>query len=245
VLGGRRENNAGEFGQTFGPVPSKRVPEFIDRLTERYLAEREPNERFPDFIQRIGKKGVKPLLDELGQVPPRSIDRSLYSDWRDPREFTISDIGIGECAGAVVSTTEFDLQGAEQMHFEAQVHLDEGDYRKADDTAFAAMVLAAKGLVYHENQDVANRPDAIVAEFRTRFHDSGRFFDGTAPTRFAEYLFRRHEDHSRVYSVEAARRVLEETQLFVEAAYGCYARMTEKPASAAADDSASAVAENV
>jgi sulfite reductase (ferredoxin) len=234
VLGARRDHNAREFGQTFGPVPSKRVPEFIDRLTEQFLAERQAGESFPDYIQRIGKKGVKPLLDELGQVPPRSIDRTLYSDWRDPREFTISDIGVGECAGAVVSTTEFDLQAAEQMHYEAQVYLDEGDFRKADDTAFAAMVLAAKGLVYHENQDVPIQPDTIVAEFRVRYHDSGRFHDPKAPTKFAEYLFRRHEDRDRAYSVEAARRVLEETQHFVEAAYACYARITEKQVNAAA-----------
>ncbi|MCC6203176.1 MAG: nitrite/sulfite reductase [Gammaproteobacteria bacterium] len=243
VLGARRDHNAREFGQTFGPVPSKRVPEFIDRLTEQFLAERQGDESFPDYIQRIGKKGVKPLLDELGQVPPRSIDRTLYSDWRDPREFNISDIGIGECAGAVVSTTEFDLQAAEQMHYEAQVHLDEGDFRKADDTAYAAMVLAAKGLVYHENQDVPIQPDTIVAEFRVRYHDSGRFHDPKAPTKFAEYLFRRHDDRDRTYSVEAARRVLEETQHFVEAAYSCYARITERPANAATE-TAPAATEN-
>ena len=246
VLGAHRENNAREFGQTFGPVPSKRIPEFIDRLTGFYLAERKPDERFPDFIQRLGKKGIKPLLDEFGQVPPRAVDRTLYSDWRDPREFSLSDIGTGECAGAVVSTTEFDLQAAEQLHFEAQVHLDEGDYRKADDTAYAAMVLAAKGLVYHENQDVPDRPDAIVAEFRLRFHDTGRFNAKNSPTRFAEYLFRRHEDHARSYSVEAARRVLEETQLFVEAAYACYVRVTNQLPDGPADgQSQSAAPENV
>ncbi len=234
VLGAHRDHNAREFGQTFGPVPSKRIPEFIDRLTNRYLAERNPDESFPDFIQRLGKKGVKPLLDEFGQVPPRAVDRTLYSDWRDPREFSVADIGTGECAGAVVSTTEFDLQAAEQMHYEAQVHLDDGDFRKADDTAYAAMVLAAKGLVYAEDPDVPDNPDAIVAAFRARFHETGRFLAKNAPTRFAEYLFRRHEDKVRNYSVEAARRLLEETQHFVEAAYACYVRMSEQQAENAA-----------
>jgi sulfite reductase (ferredoxin) len=228
VLGARRDHNAREFGQTFGPVPSKRIPEFIDRLAALYLAERRNGEGFTDCIDRLGKKGVKPLLDEFGQVPPRVLDRTLYTDWRDPREFTVSDIGTGECAGEVVSTTEFDLQAAEQLHFEAQVHLDEGDFRKADDTAYAAMVQAAKGLVYHENRDVPDHPDTIVAAFRERFHDSGRFNAPNAPTRFAEYLFRRHEDHERQYSAAAARRLLEETQHFVEAAYACYVRITSK-----------------
>jgi sulfite reductase (ferredoxin) len=228
VLGARRDHNAREFGQTFGPVPSKRIPEFIERLTALYLAQRRDGEDFTDFIERLGKKGVKPLLDEFGQVPPRAVDRSLYTDWRDPREFTVSDIGTGECAGAVVSTTEFDLQAAEQLHFEAQVQLDEGDFRRADDTAYAAMLLAAKGLVFHEYPDVPNNPEAIVAAFRERLYDSGRFNAPNAPTRFAEYLFRRHEDRPRAYSAAATRRLLEETQLFVEAAYACYVRLTSQ-----------------
>ncbi len=234
VMGAHRDHNAREFGQTFGPVPSKRIPDFIERVTGLYLAERRADEGFSDFIQRLGKKGIKPLLDELGRIPPRVLDRTLYTDWRDPREFSVSDIGTGECAGAVISTTEFDLQAAEQLHFEAQVHLDDGDYRKADDTAYAAMVLAAKGLVYSEFPDVRDNPDAVVTAFRERFHDTGRFLAANAPTRFAEYLFRRHEDRERNYSVDAARRLLEETQHFVEAAYACYVRMSEQQAKKAA-----------
>jgi sulfite reductase (ferredoxin) len=244
VLGAQRDHNAREFGQTFGPVPSKRIPEFIDRLTGLYLAERKPDERFPDFIQRLGKKGVKPLLDEFGQVPPRAVDRTLYSDWRDPREFSVSDIGTGECAGAVVSTTEFDLQAAEQMHFEAQVKLDEGDFRNADDMAYAAMMQAAKGLVYSEDPDVANNPDAVVAAFRLRFVNTGRFHAKNAPTRFAEYLFRRYDDKAHIYSVEASRRLLEETQHFVEAAYACYVRMAEERTVSASNEPTTPSLEN-
>jgi hypothetical protein len=81
---------------------------------------------------------------------------------------------------------------------------------------------------------VPDNPDAIVAAFRARFHETGRFLARNAPTRFAEYLFRRHEDKTRNYSVEAARRLLEETQHFVEAAYACYVRMSEQQAESAA-----------
>ncbi|MDZ7735626.1 MAG: hypothetical protein U5P41_05630 [Gammaproteobacteria bacterium] len=56
VLGGQWENNGGSYGITIGAVPSKRVPDFIDEITDRYLKEREGDkEDFQAFIQRIRK----------------------------------------------------------------------------------------------------------------------------------------------------------------------------------------------
>jgi sulfite reductase (ferredoxin) len=95
LLGGQWEENAGSYGLTIGAVPSKRVPDFVERITDKYLKERKSSEHFRDFIQRIGKKELKALVDELAVVPPYEEDRSYYSDWRDPREFTVADIGAG------------------------------------------------------------------------------------------------------------------------------------------------------
>ncbi|KAB7623952.1 nitrite/sulfite reductase [Alkalilimnicola sp. S0819] len=229
VLGARRENNAHEYGQTIGAIPSRRVPEFVDRLTSLYLEQREGEERFPDYIKRLGKKGLKPVLEEFSKVPPKALDRSYYTDWRDAREFNISDIGTGECAGAVISRIDFDLQEAERLHFEGQIALEEHDYRKADETAYAAMLEAAKALVRTQKPDVATDADTLVSEFRTRLYDSGLFQDRFAGGKFAQYLFRRHEDRDRAYREDDARHLLEETQLFIEAAYACQARLDEQP----------------
>ena len=110
----------------------------------------------------------------------------------DPREFGIGDMGVGECAGEVVSLTEFDLAEAESQVFEAQLELEAGEAERADRLAYAAMLQAAKGLVKTEFIDVPDDPDRIVAEFRTRFFDTGIFFDRFAGGKFAQYLFRRH-----------------------------------------------------
>lgn len=232
VLGARREHNAHEYGQTVGAIPAKRVPEFVDRLTARYLAERQPEEGFPDFIQRLGKQGLKPLLDELARVPPRAVDRSLYTDWHDAREFNTSDIGVGECAGTVVARIDFDLQEAERLHFEAQIALEAGDYRKADETAYAAMLEAARALVRTDEPDAAEDPDTTVREFRGRFYDTGLFQDRFVGGNFAQHLFRRHTDTERAFTRDDARHLLEETQLFIEAAYACHGRMLEQPRTA-------------
>lgn len=230
VLGGQWDENAASYGLTIGAIPSKKVPDFIDQLTEKYLNERNSNERFQDYIKRIGKKELKTLVDKLATVPPYELDRSFYSDWGDPREFTISDIGTGECAGEVVSMIDFDLQAAERAYFEAQLFLEDNDYQKADETAYKAMLQAAKGLVRTQFQDITDNPDQIINEFKTRFYDSGLFRDKYAGGKFAEYLFIRHDDKDRNFSKDKARHLLEETQLFIEAAHACNLKMLESSA---------------
>lgn len=234
VLGGQWANNAGSYGLTIGAIPSKRVPDFIDQITKKYLEERNNSERFQDYIQRVGKKELKTLVDKLAPVPPYELDRSYYSDWRDPREFTVSDIGTGECAGEVVSMIDFDLQAAEREYFEAQLHFDKGDYQKADEIAYKAMIQAAKGLVRTKFRDIKDDPDQIIQEFRTRFFDTGIFQNKYAGGTFAQHLFRRHEDRERKFTRDNARHLLEETQLFIEAAHACNLKLIEQQSARAA-----------
>jgi sulfite reductase (ferredoxin) len=235
VLGGRWEENAGSYGLAIGAIPSKRVPEFVTAITDRYIGERRKNEKFLEFIERVGKKDLKKIVDEFAKVPPYAEDRTLYSDWRDPREFTLSDLGVGECAGEVVSRIDFDLQEAERQSFEAQLALDEGQYERADKIAYQAMIEAAHGLVKTQFSDCPNDEDVIVEEFRKRFYDTQLFFDPFAGGRFAQFLFARHETRdTRKYAKESAHHMVEEAQLFIEAAHACHGRMLEQGASGVA-----------
>ena len=231
VLGGQWSENAASYGIAIGVIPSKRVPEFIDAITQKYLAEKAGKETFQAFVARAGKAALKELVDRFSDVPPYELDRSYYSDWRDPREFTLNDIGTGECAGEVVSMIDFDLQAAERLYFESQLHFDEGAYRKADDTAYQAMLQAAKGLLRTQVQYVEDDPDRIVEGFRAKLVETGLFRDQYAGNKFAEYLFDRHADKARQYDQEHARFQLEETQLFIEAAHACNLKLTQQPAS--------------
>jgi sulfite reductase (ferredoxin) len=234
LMGGEWENNGATYGLTIGAVPSKRIPEFIDHVTQRYQAEKQEGERFKEYVTRIGKKALKEMVDAFASVPPYALDRSLYSDWRDPREFTISDITTGECAGEVVPQIEFDLQAAEQRNFEAQILLEQNEFQKADETAYQSMLIAARGLVRTQLWDLPDEPDRIVAEFRTRFYDTQLFQSPDAGQyaggKFALYLLNRHADKNRVAAPDTARHLVEEAQLFIEAAHSCHQRMTEQRA---------------
>ena len=55
---------------TIGAVPSKRIPEVVDRITDHFVHSREQGENFCDFIARIGKKELRSLIENLMKNAP-------------------------------------------------------------------------------------------------------------------------------------------------------------------------------
>ncbi|MGH7931024.1 MAG: nitrite/sulfite reductase, partial [Candidatus Binatia bacterium] len=226
ILGGKFHDNAAEYGVPIAAVPSKRIPEAVSSITEFYLRQRRKEERFQEFVARVGKKAVKDLLEDLTKIPAHEVDRSYYSDWGDPREFTLADMGVGECAGEVVSQAEFTLAASERELFEAQLLLDTGRSQDAVKGAYASMLRAAQGLVKEQNPSISEDENQIIGEFTTRFYDTQLFWDKYAGGKFAEYLFKAKEFNSQGETADADRAVqlLQEAQLFIDAAHECHNR---------------------
>jgi sulfite reductase (ferredoxin) len=191
----------------------------VDAITSRFVAERSAGESFQDYIARLGKKELGAMIAGLKAVPSRDADPSPYTDWGDARAFTMGDLGVGECAGEVISRIDLELSAAESVAFEAQVALEEGDLARADDRAYAAMLAGALALVRTEWPDVPADPDSVVSEFKARFYDTERFFDRFAKGRFARPLFDRHAAPPPVHEPEATRVLVEEAQLFIDAVH--------------------------
>ncbi len=225
VLGGEWENNGSSYGLPVAAIPSKHIPEVVARLTSRFASEGKPGETFKDFAKRIGKAELKNILDDLARPPANPSDHSIFTDWGDPREYSLGDLGVGECAGEVVSSTEFDLAAAEREVFEAQVAWESGEFDKAGKTAYLAMLHAAKALVKIDNPNISDDPDRIVGEFRTRYYDTQKFFDPFAGGKFAHYLFAAHEKAGQPHTSDSSRYLIDEAHLFIEAAHSCYNRL--------------------
>ena len=223
VLGGQWEKNAGSYGLPVLAVPSKNIPKVVSRLTERYVADRNKGETFKDFVTRTGKAQLKNLLEDLSKPPVG--DRSYFSDWGDPREYTLGDMGQGECAGEVVSAVDFGLAAAERELFEAQLAHETGDADRAGKGALLAMLTAAKALVQVEKSNISNDPNEIVAEFRKRYYETQVFFDPFAGGKFANYLFDAQRKAGQAHDSESSRYLMEEAQLFIDAAYSCSNRL--------------------
>jgi sulfite reductase (ferredoxin) len=233
LLGGEWANNAGSYGLAIGAVPSKRIPETVDRITGRYREERLAGETFQAYIKRIGKAECKKMIEEFTAVPTHEQDASFYSDWGDPREFNIGDIGVGECAGEVVFPIDFELVACEREVFEAQLQLDGGNVGKAAAMAYESMLHGAQALLKYKFAIAPEAADKIVDDFRTNFYDTEIFFDPFVRGKFAQDFFRAHEEARLTRTVETAHQLIEEAQLFIEACYSCYARVSAAAAPSA------------
>ena len=226
VLGGQWTENAKSYGLVVGGVPSKSVPEALRLITDTYVKERHDGESFQTFVRRLGKPAVRALLAPLAKPPSYEEAPEFYSDWGDPREYGIGDMGVGECAGEVVPFVEFGLQRAEQELYEAQDLHDAGRPQEAATRAFDSMVTAAKALVRHVGGQVRDDRDEVVAAFRAQLHDTRLFHDKYAKGKFAAYLFATHEAGIyRTADDETAHRLLDEARLFLEASHACYQRL--------------------
>ncbi len=172
VLGGRWRDNGGTYGLAIGAVPSKAIPDTLEAITTRFVAERKDEESFQDWVTRLGKKEIRDMLKPFQTVPAYLENPAFYTDWGDPREFSIGDIGVGECAGEIVSLFSFEIAKAEGQHFEAMIALDDKNHILADKLAYDSMLLAARALIRNQFLDVGDDPDQIVSEFRTRYYDT-------------------------------------------------------------------------
>lgn len=145
-------------------------------------------------------------------------------------------MGVGECAGEVVSQAEFTLAASERELFEAQLLLDSGYAEQAARVAYASMLRAAQGLVKDQNPGISEDESEIVAEFSRRFYDTQLFWDKYAGGKFAEYLFKAREFIAAAQAVDADRAVqlLQEAQLFIDAAHDCHNKTQGRLTSAVA-----------
>jgi sulfite reductase (ferredoxin) len=235
LLGGSLEDNAGNYGLAVGAVPSKRAPETVDRLLEMYTAERDGEESFRSWVNRVGKKAIKERLQDLLAVPSYEEDRSFYVDWHDAREYSIGDIGVGECAGEVVSLTQFSLAIAESKVFDASVLVDEmpageDGIRESARMAFEAMVVAAQGLLKVRNPDIGSDPEVVYRDFEREFIGTQLFFERYIGANEWQYFQGAFQAGGAVRDRDEARRRVEEAQLFIEATHACYARLLQSQA---------------
>ncbi|MEM8641122.1 MAG: nitrite/sulfite reductase [Cyanobacteria bacterium P01_G01_bin.54] len=232
ILGGKWDHNASEYGQSLGVLPSKRIPDVVEFLVDWFMRDRLPQEAFPEFVNRIGKKEIKTQVKPFTQVPAYEVDPSFYVDWADDREYTVGDIGIGECAGEVVTLTDFGVATAESAHFDATLLL-EGEtnsvnIQQAQEKAFESMAKAAQALLKLQNIDISDDPDEIVTDFRTYFYETELFFDPFAKGKFASYFFNAYDNRDVPATLDSAKQLIEEARLFIEAAHECYGRMAQK-----------------
>ena len=197
LTGGTTKNNAASYGLTVGKVAAKNAPAAIAKLTDLYGKEKQGDESFAEFSERLGRIRLKEELTEFTVTTGFDETPDLYEDNRQPWEYKKS-LGVGECAGAVVDQAEFMLEDADRLNFEATLSLDDGLWEDAARKSFEASIKASDGLLSTRGLLLSDQYNT-VGEFRKHFYDAGMFLKP-----FAENFFRAAEEPIEGISADRA-----------------------------------------
>ncbi len=98
MLGGQYDAGQVRMGQRLDVrVPSKRVPEAVERFVRHYQAHRRADETFTAFVERVGADPFENLIPDLS-LPVTFDDAHLneFIDWNQNRVYKL-ERGEGEC----------------------------------------------------------------------------------------------------------------------------------------------------
>jgi sulfite reductase beta subunit-like hemoprotein len=98
-IGGRYDDGEVSFGARLkARLPSKRVPEAVERWLRFYQSERREGEDFRTFAERVGTSEFEALVKDLAMPAEFSLENmNLFIDWTKNVPFQVIR-GEGECA---------------------------------------------------------------------------------------------------------------------------------------------------
>jgi sulfite reductase beta subunit-like hemoprotein/uncharacterized protein (UPF0332 family) len=213
------------FGRIVTKVPSARVGEAIERLCTLFLEEASEGEAFGAFAKRLGRARFKALLADLAVLPSPTQDPGFFREFGKDEAFAVRR-GVGECAGEVVQLSDLLLTRADREADEADQLLEDGaTAEQIVPTAHSAMTQAARALLATEGLTNPSEFDTRE-EFRRRFYESGRIFEGVG-----HYYLATESETSEQVEGDRLRRLVVEAGLFVEEAHTILAKIILAPAS--------------
>ncbi len=97
LVGGRTTEGQAVFGKRLLRVPARRAPEAVKRLMQLYEQQRQADEPFAAFVDRIGLEILQRALADLADVSSAATQPELFVDLGETDPFVL-EAGKGECA---------------------------------------------------------------------------------------------------------------------------------------------------
>lgn len=167
-LGGRVSPEVVRFGQML-PLrfPAKRVPGVVRHLIAMYRTGRQTGESFLAFVDRTGKAAFQQALAPFTRPAEDGTEDDIFHDWGTDGEYSLSEIGQGECAAPTINVVSqhFEDAGYELAH--ARVLLEKQRPFDAVTRTDLALVASAKALLAMEEIEPLSH-DEVLREFEAR-----------------------------------------------------------------------------
>ena len=153
LLGGRITEDTAIFGTSVIKIPAKNAPEAMKTSIKDYKDNKQGEESFGEYFDRMGKAHFRELLDSLRTLPDIEKSPESYIDYGSTQKFSLEDRGQGECAGAVTDMITDRISEAERAQFQGKLSLEKKDIKETGDHARRSVIASARALLVTEGMD--------------------------------------------------------------------------------------------
>ena len=153
LLGGRVSEDKVVFGTSVIKIPAKNAPEAMKSSINDYKNNKQGEETFGEYFDRMGKGHFRELLEPLKNLPDIELSPESYIDYGSTEKFSLEDRGQGECAGAVTDMITDRITEAERAHFQGKLSLEKQSIKDAGDHARRSVIASARALLVTEGMD--------------------------------------------------------------------------------------------
>ena len=222
-LGGGLNSETPALGKSKIKLPAKNIPSAVLELVRLYRTEQEADESFNQFVERFGREAIGEHLAPFSELAPPEERPDLYWDWKeDHKEFSLDEIGPGECSGTVIDMIEYGLRMAGETVEKARQTADRHHYAEASALIKEAILLDARALLYTYGTD-SPHDDQILKEFQQKLVEQGILTE-----RFESFTAELGKWADFGETAETVRPLLEAGTAFVQECQEAYDRMDAK-----------------
>jgi sulfite reductase beta subunit-like hemoprotein len=93
--GGDDDTGILRYGTAIQSIPARLAPEAVRRVLDHYVANRQPNETFRNYVLRHKVETFRVMTNDLAK--PAELYPEMYRDWGDEVSYSLQ-LGRGECA---------------------------------------------------------------------------------------------------------------------------------------------------
>lgn len=164
-LGGQINAETSALGRSKLKIPAKNIPAAVMEIIRLYREERREGEGFNPFIERYGREALCAKLEKFTQIPGPKEAPEYYRDWKDDRDFSLDDLGPGECAGTVIDMIEHHLRSGSQSVEKAAAAFNRGHSEEAIALIKSGVMVTCRALLIPFGIDSPHEEE-ILKEFQ-------------------------------------------------------------------------------
>ena len=162
MMGGRITEDGAVFGTNVIKLPAKNAANAVRRSVEAYKKDKQGDESFVQFFDRVGKSYFSSLLIDLKELPDIETSPQSYIDFHATKAFSLDDRGQGECAGAVTDMISDHLSEAERALFQCTRAFEKNEFAETVRQANRSICSSARALLVTEGMDFTDNVETLT-----------------------------------------------------------------------------------